>query len=202
MRPPSTTARQATRLRPPRIRPCRRRPPTAHWPLCKKKIFPRSLVNARITLVQLSYERSHVNSYVCNPFDRPAPAKCARPRPTARQAPRLRPPRVRPCRRRPPAAHWPLCKKNIFPRSLVNARITLVQRSYERSHVNSYLCNPFRFNRPAAAKCARPALDTSPTGPAPPSAPHTPQACRRRPPAAHWPLCKKKSAAGFSSDLS
>ena len=34
-----------------------------------------------MTLVQRSYERSHVNSYLCNPFNRPAPAKCARPRP-------------------------------------------------------------------------------------------------------------------------
>ena len=36
-----------------------------------------------MTLVQLSYERSHVNSYVFNLFDRPALVKCARLRPAA-----------------------------------------------------------------------------------------------------------------------
>ena len=78
-------------------------------------------------------------AHTCQPF--PSAAKG----PPARPVPAL-PPRARPST----TARLPSCAKNFFAQSLVNSRLSLVQRSY--------LCNPsIRRQRPSNAARTRPA---------------------------------------------
>ena len=114
--------------------------PASRLPSCTQNFFARSLVNARVTLVYLSHERS----YVRHPFNR---------RQKASSAARAGPPRPRRRRRPSPASRLPSCTQNFFAQSLVNARATLVHHSYERA----YLCHPFNRRRKASSAArARP----------------------------------------------
>ena len=131
-----------------------------------KNIFPQTLVNARRSLAQRSYERLPV----------PLPTRAA-------SSPRARP--VHSCNRAAAVSFRPLrdpafarraaggpFPKNIFPQTLVNARRSLVERSYERLPVplpGRAACSPrarpaLSCNR-AAAVSSRPLWD-------PASAPH------------------------------
>ena len=115
-----------------------------------KNIFPPTHVNARTTLVQRSYERLPV----------PLPGRAvsrrrARPAFSCNRAAAVSSRPLWDPASAPHAAGGPF-PKNIFPQTLVNARPTLVQRSYERLPV------PLP-GRAASSPRARPALSSNTT---------------------------------------